>query len=197
MCPPARRRGRETRRALELDAADRRGGGVRDVDHARADGGLHLQIGVVGMEDRGIDRRAAAVDRRLQSAFIAPRPLRGEAPTGLLRGEVEPAALEAAPGRGIGEQVVAHAKIHIELRGPGGVGDRIRVGICRAWHHRDRRSSVESCPALSMVLCSREYRSPAVADRRGVKSNVTWPNRPSVSAPTLGLRDSRAAAPPA
>ena len=46
---------RDSRRALQLDAADRRLGRIRNVDHAGPDRRLHLQIGVVGVKGGHID----------------------------------------------------------------------------------------------------------------------------------------------
>ena len=44
------------------------------------------------------------------------------------------------------------------------------------------RSAVTSWPALTIDLCSWEYLSPAVADRRVVRSIVACPNTASLSA---------------
>ncbi len=103
-CPPACRRSRDSRRAFQLDATDRGLGGIRNVDHARPNRRLHLQVRVVGVKGRHIDIRATAGDGRLQTAFVAPGPFRRVAAAGLRRREVEPAALEPARRGGVGEQ---------------------------------------------------------------------------------------------
>src|SRR5215204_3631518 len=95
-----------------FDAADSRRRGISDVEHADADGRLHLEVRVVHVEERDIEASPAVHRFGFQAALIAPGPFRRKPAAGLRRRWVEAAALETSRRRDIRQRTAR--QLHLD-----------------------------------------------------------------------------------